>query len=137
MEVREFTANDLRRIEELHRNSGYEYVLPPVLSDQSFFSRRIVGDAEDVAAAAFLRLTAEPYLIVNPNWRTPAWRMEALRKIHEACRQDAIRKGVGEVTAFLPPQVEKRFGKRLLRMGWKHYVGPEWRAFSYEVNPDG
>lgn len=132
MLVREFTDADYQQVHRLHAQGGFGYTLPP-LSSEEFYSRRIVEGDGEVAMGAFMRLTSEVYLIPNPTWRNPAWRMEALRKLHVVCYGDAHDKGVKEVCAFLPPQLEKKFGRRLKRMGWSSYKGPEWRCFGYGV----
>lgn len=132
MNVRQYEASDLSKIQALHRASGFRYDLPDLLG-QEFFSRRVLADGDRLTMAGFLRLTAEAFLVCDPGWRTPAWRMEALRQLHTVCHRDAAEKGIAEVNAFLPPQVERQFGRRLKRMGWKFYDGEEWKCFSYKV----
>jgi hypothetical protein len=133
MIVRNYEESDLEQIKRLHRHSGHGYTLPSSLSGEEFVSRRIACDENQLGMAAFLRLTAESYLICDPDWRNPAWRMEALRQLTDVCRKDAMEHGVKEVNAFLVPKIEKQFGKRLLRMGWKRYGSDEWKCYSYEV----
>ena len=118
MIVAEYTGADLERIKTLHRQSRFEYALPD-LSDASVFSRHVVRDGTDIAMAAFLKLSAEAYLVCDPSWRNPAWRMEALRQLQEAGRIDAERQGIASVHAFPAKEVEKHFGRRLQRLGWK------------------
>lgn len=130
MHVREYMESDLAEIERLHKESKLAYDLPEM---RDFFSKRVIEDESGIGMVSLMRRTAEGFMLCNPNWRTPAWRMEALRRLHEEARRDAIREGVKEVNSFLPPEIEKRFGKRLLRLGWKHYLGEEWRAYSIEV----
>lgn len=83
--------------------------------------------------AAFLRRTAEVYLICDPKWRTPAWRMEALRQVHTVCHEDSRNAGIADVVAFLPPEITAKFGKRLKKMGWASYTGDEWKAYSFPI----
>jgi hypothetical protein len=130
--VREFEPADLERVEALHTASGFAYVLPD-FSQPEFFSRRVVSDESGVRMAAFLKLTAEAFLIADARWKTPAWRFEALRQVHTVSWADAKNCGVAEVNAFLPPQIAAKFGKRLSHMGWKRYQGEEWRCYSYDV----
>lgn len=130
MIVREFNNSDWERIRELHKASGLEYELPDL---DSFFCRRVAGDGENFGMAALLRLTAEAALVCDPHWRTPAWRMEALRQLSRACNDDAKKAGVSEVVAFIHPQLLKTFGRRLTRLGWSSYKGEEWRAFGHAV----
>ena len=133
MQVREYTDADFEQIRKLHSRSGFRYSLPD-LSDPSFFSHRVVWDKSGIAMAGFLRLSAEAFLICDPSWRNAAWRDLALRQLHRTCRGDASDKGVADVNCFIPPQIEKQFGRRLRRLGWNHYKGQEWRCYSYEVN---
>lgn len=117
MRVREYSDEDFETIRKLHEQSGFDYRMPP-LSSQEFFSRRVVEDNSGFGMGAFMRLTAEAYLVCNPEWRTPAWRFEALRQLCHVCNDDARNRDVKEVGAFLPPQAEVKFGKRLIKMGW-------------------
>lgn len=132
MIVREYEEADLAKIESLHRDSGFRYELPDFSSPQ-FFSRRVVSDESGIAMAGFLQLTAQTFLVCDPRWRTPAWRMEALRQLHAACHRDAAEQGVAEVNAFLPPIISSKFGRRLKKLGWNFYEGEEWKCFSFRV----
>lgn len=132
MNVREYTDADFERIKDLHRQSGFEYELPD-LSDARFFSHRVVWNKSGICMAGFLRLSAEAFLVCDPGWRTAAWRDLALRQLHRACRADATEKGVADVNCFVPPAIEKQFGRRLVRLGWNRYKGQEWRCYSFEV----
>lgn len=131
MIIRPYTEGDFEQIRELHRESGLDYDLPS-LSGEEFFSRRVVGDGEGVGMAAFLKLTAEAYLICNPKWRNPAWRFEALRQLSMQCNDDARRKKVTEVTAFLPPPMVSTFGRRLGKLDWKK-VRNDWQCIYHQV----
>jgi hypothetical protein len=132
MLVRTYTDSDLAEIKRLHEASGFTYTLPDP-ADKSFFSCRVVSDGSQIRMAAFLRATAEPFLICDTEWSTAAWRDLALRKLQAVCREDCVNKGIGEVNAFLPPEIAARFGKRLLRMGWKRYENQEWPCYGFEV----
>lgn len=117
MIVREYSEADFGRVTEMHRQSGFDYRLP-TLSSQAFFSRRIIWDNESIGMAAFLRHTAEAYLICDPTWRNQAWRREALRKLSSICHDDAKQEGVKEVVAWLPPEIDQAFVNRLSKLGW-------------------
>lgn len=138
MIVREYSEDDLKHIKALHAGSGFRYAFPDV-SRQEFFSRRVVADDARIAMAAFLKLSSEAFLVCDARWRTPAWRIEALRQLHHVCMEDAVERGVYETQAFLAPQVEKQFGKRLVRpiskggFGWNRYHEEEWRCYTLEV----
>ncbi|MBU6231681.1 hypothetical protein KGP36_03350 [Patescibacteria group bacterium] len=125
MKVREYKESDLDRLKELYHNSGFDYYLPGM---NEFFSKRVVDSPDGIAMAAFLKLNAEAYLICDPKWRNPAWRMEALRQLESVCREDAVEKGAMEAVSFIPPQLNKTFGRRLSKMGWSP-CRPEWQCY--------
>lgn len=131
MKVRQYTEADFDRIKELHIQSGLDYVFPDV-PNKEFFSGRVVGVDGEVGMAAFLKLSAEAYLICDPKWRNPAWRFEALRQLSHQCNNDARDVGVTEVVAFLPPKMVSKFGRRLGKLGWEK-VRNDWQCVYHTV----
>jgi hypothetical protein len=127
--VRQYRDEDLESIKALHEKSGLKYSLPPM---DTFFSRRVVDSEHGVGMVSLLKLTAEAYLICDPEWRNPAWRMNALQGLHAVCNEDARQKGVVEAVAFIPPSIEKTFRKRLERFGWNRNK-PSWHSYWKEV----
>jgi hypothetical protein len=127
--IRPYTEGDLDRVLEMHRATMMGYDLPHV--DQ-FFSKQIVEHEGKVGMAAMLKLNAEVYLLCDPKWRTPAWRLEAIRQLHFVCNDDARDAGAKEAVAFIPPAVEGVFTKRLAAMGWSTY-DPQWKMWYREI----
>ena len=74
--------------------------------------------ATTILGAAFLRLTAEAYLLLDPRAGTPRQRWQWLLALHAAAERDAWQRGLEDVHAWLPPPISKKFGKRLARLGW-------------------
>jgi len=125
MIIREYAESDLACIKRLHERSKLKYSFPDM---DDFFSRRVVESGDSVGMVSLLKLTAEAYLICDPEWRTPAWRMEALRQIQDVANDDAKQRGVVEAVAFVPPGIEKTFRRRLERMGWSRNK-PSWKSY--------
>ena len=73
---------------------------------------------QSIIGAALLRLTAEAYLLLDPKAGTPRERWEWLLGLHAATEQEAARRGLEDVHAWLPPEIAAKFGKRLTRLGW-------------------
>jgi hypothetical protein len=71
-----------------------------------------------ILGAAFLRLTAEAYLLLDPRAGTPRERWQWLLALHAAAERDAWQRGLEDVHAWLPPPIAKKFGKRIERLGW-------------------
>ena len=83
---------------------------------------------QGIIGAAFLRLTAEAYLLLDPHAGSPRQRWEWLLHLHAAAERDAVLRGLEDVHAWLPPPLAARFGKRLLRLGWLR--DDSWTPFS-------
>jgi len=86
--------------------------LSPTETEREVAPSRILG-------AAFLRLTAEAYLLLDPNQGTPRQRWQSLLALHEATKQDAWQRGLEDVHAWLPPPIASKFGRHLARLGWQ------------------
>ncbi len=75
--------------------------------------------SDRILGAALLRLTAEAYLLLDPRAGTPRERWQWLLALHEAARRDAWQRGLEDVHAWLPPPIVQKFGRRLVRLGWR------------------
>ena len=73
---------------------------------------------EKIIGVALLRLTAEAYLLLDPNASTPGQRWQSLLALHAAAERDAWRRGLEDAHAWLPPPIAKKFGRRIERLGW-------------------
>ena len=118
MQVREYTEADFEAVRGMHAAQGFGYALPD-LSDPLFFVRSIVEEDGRLRMAAFLRLTAEAYLLADPREGSPRQRWRWLLALHESVRREAAARGLADVQAFLPPRVAHAFGRRLAALGWR------------------
>ncbi len=78
----------------------------------------VTAPSSKILGAAFLRLTAEAYLLLDPGAGTPRERWQWLLALHAAAERDAWQRGLEDVHAWLPPSIAKKFGKRIERLGW-------------------
>ena len=123
MAIREYQEKDLEALRAIHARQGFEYP-PPDLSNPLFLTKIVLAEtspeneAEKIVGAALLRLTAEAYLLLDPKWGTPRERWQALLTLHAAAERDAWHRGLEDVHAWLPPGLDKKFGKRIERLGW-------------------
>lgn len=118
MQVRAYTDADLESLRAMHAAQGFGYAFPD-LADPLFLVRSIVEEEGRARMAAFLRLTAEAYLLADPREGSPGQRWRWLLALHEAVRQEAAWRGLADVQAFLPPPVARAFGRRLGSLGWR------------------
>ena len=132
MQIRHYKTSDLRALQSIHQAQGFDYPLPD-LTDPLFTTKIILTDsdfsanknaaaaaaAEKIRGAAFLRLTAEAYLLLDPSAGTPHDRWRALLALHAATEREAWQRGLEDVHAWLPPPIAKKFGKRIAQLGWQ------------------
>jgi hypothetical protein len=123
MSVRAYAEAEFEAVRAMHTAQGFGYVLPDV-SDPLFLVRSVVEEAGRPRMAAFLRLTAEAYLLADPSEGSPRERWQWLVALHEAVRQEAAARGLADVQAFLPPRVARAFGRRLAALGWRRDPWP-------------
>jgi len=76
------------------------------------------GASGKILGAAFVRLTAEAYLLLDPREGSPRDRWHSLLALHAATEHDAWQRGLADVHAWLPPPIAHKFGRRLQRLGW-------------------
>jgi hypothetical protein len=132
MEIRAYQESDLAALRSIHAAQGFDYPLPDlrnplfvtkvVLADaapaQQTENRQLEPGATKIFGAAFLRLTAEAYLLLDPRPGTPRQRWQWLLALHAAAECDAWHRGLEDVHAWLPPPIAHKFGKRIQRLGW-------------------
>jgi hypothetical protein len=145
MQIREYRESDLATLRAIHAAQAFEYPLPD-LSNPLFVTKLILskGDEENeshhneppperIIGAALLRLTAEAYLLLDPNPGTPRQRWEWLLQLHAATERDAWQRGLEDVHAWLPPPVARAFGKRIAQLGWKR--DDTWTPYCKRLHP--
>ena len=85
------------------------------------------GSGGRILGAALLRLTAEAYLLLDPQQGSPRQRWQSLLTLHQAALHDAQQRGLEDVHAWLPPRIAKTFGRRIERLGWRR--DDDWTPF--------
>jgi hypothetical protein len=160
LHIREYKSSDLDALRRMHAAQGFGYPLPDlesplflsklVLEDDGeggmralFAARENIAsgreeadansppaDSSRVTMAILQRLTAETYLLHDPDAGTPRRRWECFLALHEAARDAAIERGLDDVQAFLPPPIARAFGRRLSRLGW---TCDPWPCFSRRI----
>jgi hypothetical protein len=118
MNIRPLEPSDIPTLRQMYEYSGFAYEFPD-LRGPLMESVMVVVDEDDipVAACAAERLV-QLYLLMDDT-QHPAAKMRFIKGLHEAMAKALRCKGYKSVEAFLPPQVERSFGRRLIRMfGW-------------------
>ncbi len=130
MRIREFADADLVALQRMHAAQDFDYPFPEIAGPIFLVKLVLEDEASNLVMASLLRLTSEAYLLHDPQAGTPRQRWERFLMLHEATRRDALRWGLRDVHCWVPPQVAKSFGRRLLRLGWER---PLWVDFVHEL----
>jgi hypothetical protein len=130
MRIREYTEQDLAALQAIHAKQGFDYPLPD-LRNPLFVTKLVLTDNGDnlssgtqeagherILGATLLRLTAEAYLLLDPQAGSPRERWQWLQQLHAATERDAWQRGLEDVHAWLPPTIAGKFGKHIARLGW-------------------
>jgi len=102
----------------MYEQAGFAYQFPD-LHSPLFEAAKVVVDEDDqpLMAAAAERII-QLYLFCG-KMEHPGAALHGIRMLHEALRPELKERGYAEANAFLPPQIEKSFGRRLMRsFGW-------------------
>lgn len=107
MRTRAITTTDAPILEAWAKSSGFPYIEPK----EAFV---VVDDEDHPIMACSPHQIIELYLWSDPS-RTPALKLHALRMLHDTMIPEMKARGITEVNAFLPPDIERKFGRRLVR----------------------
>lgn len=129
--IRNFTMKDLASVERIHRQAGLPAACLPSAENPLFFIRKVVEDNGTVALASFLKMTAEAFVLVDHNHQSPEWLWMALQKLTGVTLHEAAVKGIQDVSAWLPPEVEPSFGSRLEALG---FTKSPWASYSTRLD---
>ena len=131
--VREYTPADLDALRRMHAQQGFDYDFPD-LADPLFLSKLVLLDESGQPVMAYLaRLTCEIYLLLDPDAGTPRDRYVRLQILQRAGKRDLLARGLEDAHAWLPPGIAKRFGRRLITLGWVR--DDAWTPYCLQLAP--
>lgn len=132
-DVRWVERRDIPALRKLHAAMGFAYDLPDV-RNKNVIARFVAVDQGKVVAAVVGRRTTEAYFLLDAEWADPARRYAAFLELHNRALDVGAMLGYEDTNAFLPPEVERSFGRRLLNLGWRTYEdGQEWRCYTRDL----
>jgi hypothetical protein len=128
MHIREMVDSDIPALKAIYDEWGFDYQFPNFSEDQFVTRMVLVDEFDKPVQAAIARKTTELYLFCDPKFRSPLWRLQGLKRLHEEVRRRLLGLGYKDGHIWLPPQVGKGFCRRLLRdFGW---VVNRWTCLS-------
>jgi hypothetical protein len=130
MQIRFYRPDDLSQLERFYQAQGFAYEMPN-LADPLYFIKMVGEQDGKIVNACVAHLTAELYFLADKKAGNPAQRFSNFLTLHEAFSEVAYRQGgLSDFFCWVPPQVARPFGRRLLKLGWKR---PLWPCFAKEL----
>lgn len=133
MRLRFYSSGDLPEVKRLHLLQGLTYELPDIEKPEFIVRTVLERDDNSIAAALFLRKTAETYLIADPGRDSKREKVGQLLLLHKEIAPLAASHGLSDIHCVLPPQFLNKggFGDLLMHLGWEC---PEWALFTRKVS---
>jgi hypothetical protein len=129
--VRDANPSDFPVIRALHSEAGWDFGIPD-LSSPLILINKVVEGPEGVIGSCFCRLTAETFLLLDPNL-DPRRKVVAMQELQPAVFSTAWALGLDELNARISPETTRRFSKRLKQLGWQE-ARSGWSAWSRVCN---
>lgn len=125
--IREYTERDFAAMKRLHAKAG----LPPnCLQDFSnplFVVKLVSAKGAEIEQGVFLKLQGEAFLLIDHEAGTPEERWQTIAELAEQGFNRARALELQQVSAWLPPEIERRFGVRIKELG---FVKSPWASYS-------
>lgn len=118
MNIRPYdAATDLEALKQMHAEQGFDYVCPN-FDHPEFFTRLVAEDEAGRPVMAIMgRLTAEMFLLLDPQAGKPGDRLKNFLVLHMASEHDMASRGIQDCYAQIPPEMGK-FKRLLGLLGW-------------------
>jgi len=127
--IRAFTSSDLATAKEIYLANGLpENCFPnlyvenghKIMVANPLFVIKAVRDSPDgkPAMMAFCKLQGEIFLLLDHTVGTPEERWQWLQEFKKWFAHEAWMNGIEQLSAWLPPEVDESFGKRMEEMGF-------------------
>lgn len=129
MNIRQAGPDDYESIKELYQKMAFDYTLPTM--DEFVDIQVVVNENDKIIMCLAARKEVNYYLLMDPECElNPFMKWEYFKKIL-SLSFDAIRKlGFHMCNAWLPPEIEKSFGRRLQKVGAKKAA---WPCYSRDI----
>lgn len=125
--IRTYKPEDILAVTKMHADSGLNPTCMPDLLNPNFVVRLVADEGGKPVQAGFVKLTGEAYVLVDHNHATPQERNSLLGDLIAHGLSRAAAYGLEDVSAWIPPELEKSFGGRLKDLGWNK---SPWACYS-------
>jgi len=128
--IRQFVEEDLPVLTEIHAANELPPNCMPDPSDPLMLVKAVVEKDGRAIMATFLRGASEIYLLVDHQYGTPEERWEWMKELKTYLAHEAWKLGLDQMTCWVPPEVDKSFGKRLEELGFQRST---WQSYTLNI----
>src|SRR5690348_7913001 len=111
--IRALKPSDIPTLRNWYETSGFSYDFPDVRGDRMESVLVFTDDNDAPLAAVAAERIVQLYLWMDENLH-PAAKLRIIKEFHEKMATELRNKGYNSSEAFLPPEIEHSFGKRLM-----------------------
>ncbi len=126
MRTRKWMEEDTNRVISIYRKMEMPYRMPDVTQPLFQIKRVLEDDSGNVIGAGAIKPIGECFLWVRPDL-LPVMRARAVKRLTGEAMLLGSQAGFDELSAWIPPNVEKNFGLPLTKLGFR--MSP-WRCWS-------
>ena len=118
MNCRALRESDIPILKAIYDRSELAYEFPDLHGPLMEQVLVLVNEKDQPVMAGAVERIVQSYLWVDESLH-PAAQLRGIRQLHEAMAPILRQKGYTDVSCFVPPKLEKSFGRRLMRtFGW-------------------
>jgi hypothetical protein len=121
MRLRDARQEDLETVRQMTRAGSR---CPDLVGDRVVYAKVVVDDNDQIMAVGVAEKAVEVSLVVNPKLH-PAVKLVAIRALNDLLPQ--LRSlGYDFAIAFIPPEIDAPFSRRLRALGWLRMWTARW-----------
>jgi hypothetical protein len=138
--IRDFEKADLVTVMDLLEANDLPIACLPDLTIETpegkqepnplFVVKRVMEHEGRTAMMCFLKVRSELYFFIDHRVGTPEQRWQWLKEFTEDMKYEACKKGLDQMTAFVPNDIDESFGKRLEELG---FIRSKWVPYSLNL----
>jgi hypothetical protein len=129
MILRPLCPADQKTVARLHAGSGFDFQFP-LLESPLVESGCLVLDASGIPLAASVAKRSPEIVLAMRKDAHATVKLQALVQIHNFMRIEMLERGYTEANCFLPPSIEKSYGRHLCRIfGWQR----SWQGYTLKA----
>jgi hypothetical protein len=125
MILRDLQETDLEEIKKIYTDMNFDYEFPDLNSPLFVVKKVLTNDDGKIIGASVAKLQAELYLFLDQDSDVRV-KVSAMNELNEEMAKESWKLGLDQLLAWIPPEIEKKFSKRLKAMKWIRSPWQNW-----------